>query len=89
MDRNFKPLKNKEILEKGVDAEAVLYNENTSAVHIINKTAFQIWKLLDGKHTIDDIENRIKKIFNIPVNSSIFTDIEKTIAEFKVNGLIQ
>ena len=88
MDRNFKPKRNKTIVEKGVEPEAVLYNSQTSAVHIINYTAFQIWKLSDGRHSVDEIENKLKKNFNIPENSSILPDIINTLKEFKVNGLI-
>jgi len=88
MNRDYKPLRNKEIVEKGVESEAVLYNKSTSSVHIMNRTALQIWKLSDGKHTIDDIENNLKKIFKIPEKLNIFSDIEKTISDLKENGLI-
>ncbi|MBU1627070.1 PqqD family protein [bacterium] len=88
MDRSYKPKKNNSILEKGSEPEVVLYNSETATVYIVNKTAFKIWKLSDGRHTIDDIVDKLKKSFNISDNSSIFSDIESTLAEFKTRGLI-
>ena len=88
MDGNYKPRRNKNIVEKGAEPEVVLYNPDTSVVHIINNTAFHIWKFSDGRHSVDNIENKLKKIFNLPEGSSLFTDIENTLNIFKVNGLI-
>ena len=88
MDQNYKPKKNKEIWERMSDPDAVLYNPDTASVHIINKTALQIWKLSNGRHSVNDIVKKIRKMFNIPKEHSILQDIEQTLEDFKTNGLI-
>jgi len=88
MDENYKPTRNRAVVEKSVEPEAVLYNSKTFSVHIVNDTAHQIWKLSNGRNTIRDIEKKIKKKYRLDEELSIEKDIKKTLAEFKEKGLI-
>jgi hypothetical protein len=88
MNRDFRPKKRKEIQERKSDIEAILYNPETEAIHIVNMTAYKIWKLSNGKNTINDIENKLKKIYQVPDDSSLVEDIKTTVIKLKNQGLI-
>lgn len=45
--------------------EAMLLNFETKFFYGLNETAIKIWKLLDGKNSIDDIADIIVKEYDI------------------------
>ena len=74
-----RPLKREEIVYKNLDNETLLYNPQTRAVHILNKTSLLVWELCDGNHSLEMIEKEIKEKFEVSNGYDIRGDIEVTI----------
>lgn len=53
----LKPLRREDIFSKSIDEseEIMLYDSRHGLLQVLNKTAFEIWELCDGTHTIGDI----------------------------------
>jgi len=87
---NFKPKAKSDIKVKTVDEEKVLFNPENSSIHVLNKTAYPVWKLADGTNTIEKIIKEISIMFDNPdENFNILEDVHNIIAEFKKLGLIE
>jgi hypothetical protein len=55
------PVRREDVVCKPLDeAETMLYDPETEAVHILNSTARLIWELCDGEHTVADMAATIK-----------------------------
>lgn len=59
-----KPRANPAVVEReATDGEAVLVNLDTAASLALNRTGFLIWKLVDGKRTIEQIIDAVRQRF--------------------------
>lgn len=76
------------INEQELDNELILHDPATDKVHVLNKTAKIVWKLTDGKHTLEDVVNEIKSRFSENDNHNIKEDIETVIKGLEGNGLL-
>jgi hypothetical protein len=83
------PLKKAKIVLKDIGDEAVLYNSETKAIHILNKTSAMIWEYCDGKHSVEMIEKQIRNKFQISSSQDVKNDIRQTINQFNKLGLIE
>ena len=83
-----KPIANPDILlREEFDDWALLINPNTGRGFGINPVGVFVWKLLDGKHSVNDIVEEIKKNFkNVPDN--VDEEVKGFIAALSENGLL-
>lgn len=82
-------LKKEKIVIRDMGDEAVLYNPETKAIHVLNKTSSMIWEYCNGKHSLEMIENKIMEKFNVSNVPDIKDDIRETINKFSQLGLIE
>ena len=62
MENDKKPVASSTVvLREDFDDWALLFDPDTGEVFGMNPVSVFIWKLLDGRHTVDDISNKIKK----------------------------
>ncbi len=77
-----------DIKELGDNAksEAIVYNYSRGEVHRINATALEVLKLCDGKHTIDEIAEKLADIYdvNLDVLKEDVAEIIKKFAELRI-----
>ena len=85
---NMKPKKREDITQQELGEEAMLYDSRHEKVHILNHTAYFIWKLCDGDHTLKDIREEMIKQFPESSEPEITKDIKSTIDNFDNNKLI-
>lgn len=80
--------KNPEVFTKETDEKLVLYDAGMEAVHILNRTAYLIWELCDGQHTISDIEEIMRDRFSIDHEYDLMNDIDQAVQQLLVKGLL-
>ncbi len=83
------PLKKEQIVIRDIGDEAVLYNPETKAIHVLNKTSSMVWEYCDGKHSLKMIENKIMEKFNVSNTQYVKDDIREIISQFSELGLIE
>jgi hypothetical protein len=84
-----KPLRREGILSKELGDETVLYHQDGSAIHVLNRTALAIWELCDGAHTVQEMDQSIRSIFDLPnPQVDVAGDIERTLSLFRDKGLL-
>jgi hypothetical protein len=55
-----------------LDGEAVLYDETTGRVHLLNETGSIVWQLLDGASSVGDIATAIAEAAEADVDAVTF-----------------
>ena len=78
------------ILEKDLGDEVVLYTPDGKAIHVLNGTAYAIWKLCDGQHSLEDMEQAIRAQYVVPNRhqADVATDVCSTLEAFAEKGLL-
>ena len=84
-----RPLKKEKVVFRDIGDEAVLYNPQTKAIHVLNKTSSLVWESCDGKHSLEMIEKKIKETFEVSNSQDVKDDIRETINNFSEKGLIE
>ena len=79
-----KPRKN-QVMEREEDDKLVLYSSHR--LFVMGTYAAEIWRLCDGKHTIDDMAEVVVSKYNVPREKAVkeITDFLNQLAE---KGLI-
>lgn len=70
------------------DDEVLLYHQVKTRAVYLNKTAAVIWALCDGKNSIAEIENLLKKIYP-ETKDSIPEDISSTLKQLSEIGAVE
>ncbi|MEN8220135.1 MAG: PqqD family protein [Pseudomonadota bacterium] len=83
------PLKKEKIVLRDIGDEAVLYNPQTKAIHVLNKTSSMVWESCDGKHSLKMIEKKIMDKFDVSSAQDVKDDIIETLNKFSELGLIE
>ena len=53
------------VLEKNIDNKIYLLNPQKGDLYVLNKVGKFIWRLINGKNSLEDIKNKILKKFNV------------------------
>ena len=90
LDKNYKPKAKTDIIVKNVDEEKVLFNPANSFIHVLNKTAYPVWKLADGTNTIETIIQKLSEMYkNSKENFNIEEDVLRVLTEFNNQDLLE
>jgi SynChlorMet cassette protein ScmD len=73
------------VLREEFDDWAILFDPDTGKAFGINPVAASIWKLLDGKHTKNDIESAIRESYR-EVPSEMDSQIKEFLVELVEHG---
>lgn len=84
-----KPTRREDVMCREIGGEGILYNPETKYMHILNKTAFALWKLCDGKHDSLQITSEITSRFEVAENDDVLVDINKILDELKKLRLLE
>jgi len=79
--------RNSAVLWRELDGEAVLLNSAAGCSYNLNQVGTFIWKLLDGKHTPDDIATAMCEAFEVEHEQAL-RDVERIMAELESNDLL-
>ena len=75
------------VLREEFDDWAVLFNPDTAAAVGINPIGVSVWKLMDGKRSIDDIVSEIGKQYD-GVPEAAPEDVTKFIDDLEEGGFV-
>ncbi len=74
------------VLREEFDDWAVLFDPDTGNAYGMNPVSVFVWKHLDGSHTVEDIEKKLRAIAkNVPDDAGVF--IKEFIADLAAKGL--
>ena len=83
-----KPLRKDGILSQQVGDEWLLYDSEEGSVQIVNSVAEFVWRMCDGSHNLNEIEQQVKSDFSVPNNVNLRKDLEKIIQNFADIGIL-
>lgn len=76
------------ILETEIEAEISLYDPKNERVTVLNETASDVWRLVDGERNVDEITELIASSYGLaPID--VATDVAAAIERFAEAGLIE
>jgi Coenzyme PQQ synthesis protein D (PqqD) len=76
-----------QFLEADVGTELSLYDPSTERVVVLNQTASDIWRLLDGHTSTEQIVDLLATFYRTEANT-IRKDVESVLAKFEEEGLV-
>lgn len=77
------------LIAKQMDSETVLFDPESGAVHTLNPTAWLIWQLCDGRHSLEDMAEVVRRDFSAGEGADVSDDIRRTIERFRKEGLLE
>jgi hypothetical protein len=84
-----KPVR-KNLVQRGKsDRDIVLYDEDAKEIHVLNYTAFTVWELCDGKHSLKDIETIMRRKFSIDEDHDVLEDVRRVVDTLFNKGLLE
>jgi hypothetical protein len=82
-----KPLAREDVTVQVIGDEVMLYDNSSEKIHVLNHSAYAIWKLCDGSHTTEDI--RVQLVDQYPdAETDVVDDIQLIIADFIKKSLL-
>ena len=83
------PLAREDLVLQDLGTELMLYDPKNDSAHVLNHTAVVIFKLCDGKHSLEDITSEVKDKFKMNEGYDLSRDIINFLGEFKTKGLLR
>jgi len=71
MKKNRPQRRKQNLVEQEVDGELLVYDLERNEAFCLNQTSMLVWQACDGKRTIADINDRLGKQLNSPVNDDV------------------
>lgn len=76
-----------EVVWRILDDGAVIVTPRAGNVRVLNQVGTTIWKLIDGKNSLSDIETQLVHIFDVPLNRAR-ADLAAFVKELEKRGMI-
>jgi hypothetical protein len=70
-----------------LDGDISVFDAATRQALLLNSTASDVWRLLDGEHTLDDIVHLLAAAYGQPADA-IRADVQRTVATLAGAGLL-
>lgn len=82
------PLGRGSVVCRQVDDGFILYDSMAGKVHSLNPTAAFIWDALDGKHSLQEISEKLESLPGSEGHDTL-ADVEKAVALFQKEDLLE
>ena len=79
---------NREAIFREEGEEGILFNPDTADIVILNETACFIWRLCDGRHTLEGIVDELTGCYEAEKNT-IGKDADAFISELEKRGFVR
>jgi hypothetical protein len=76
------------VLQTEIGDEISVYDPKTEQVTVLNGTASDIWRLMDGTLTLTEITNLIAKAYGVE-SGDVANDVARTISSLMDAGIIE
>ena len=70
-----------------LDGDISLYDARTQSAAVLNGTASDVWRLLDGDHTLDEVVRLLATAYG-KQPEAIRADVERVVAELAEAGFL-
>jgi hypothetical protein len=70
-----------------LDGDISLYHPGTGRAVVLNGTASDVWRLLDGRHTVEQVVDVLAGAYRTEP-AAIRPDVERVIAELAGHGFL-
>jgi Coenzyme PQQ synthesis protein D (PqqD) len=80
--------RNAAVLWRELDGEAVLLDPTAGCSYNLNHVGTFVWKLLDGKHTSQDIATAICETYDEVAYEQALSDVEHVLEDLRSNELL-
>jgi hypothetical protein len=87
MSEGIFPIRKPSVVTREMESECILYDPDAKVVHIVNVTARDVWKLCDGKHSLEEIAMKLYEEYDIEM-SVLEKDTQKIISDLEKIGLL-
>jgi hypothetical protein len=77
--------RNRTVLEETLDDEICLYLPSSDEVLVLNRTATDIWRLLDDDSTLSSLAIRVAEIYQM-TPTALTADVTRVIGNFVAQG---
>lgn len=88
VDGSFVPVRRSSIATVEVDGRAVLLDETTGALQLLDPIGAAVWSTLDGSGTVDDLEADLSSAFAIDP-AALRGDLVSLLSDMKRKGLLE
>ena len=75
--------------EQSVGDELMLADTHGGQVHVLNPTAAAVWRAMDGKLTVADLESALRDCMVVPAGTDLTRIVRKTIGLLESKGLVR
>ena len=75
------------IRELELDGDISLYDPATRNAAILNGTASDVWRLLDGEHSLDEVVDLLAAAYEVQ-GAAIRADVERTVGDLVAAGFL-
>ena len=86
--RDGKPARKSDVWMRQSDKENVVFDPDTSSVHMLNTTAMAIWVLCDGDTDPDEMVDAICELSGLP-HEVVEEDVRRILLEFEAAGILK
>ena len=87
IDLSHFPVGREEITSVELDGEAVLYDESTQAMHVLNPTATVVWSCCDGTVSVDQLIDELAEAYGVE-REVVADDVLGLVREFGHQNLL-
>jgi PqqD family protein of HPr-rel-A system len=76
------------ILEADVDGDLSVYNPESEQVTVLNSSATEIWRLIDGRLSLTEIVDRLAESYDVDPDT-IMDEVQQTVTSLTEAGLVE
>jgi hypothetical protein len=87
-DENLLPRPRPDLVETEIGTEISIYDPAAERVTLLNQTASDIWRLVDGATSVDEIADLLGAAYDTPAKA-IQTDVHAAISSFRAADLLE
>jgi len=82
IDRQKLPLARKDITVQVISDEVMLYDGCSDVIHVLNHSAYAVWKLCNGENTCEDMFEKLSAEYP-DAGLDLARDIQETLQDFR------
>ena len=89
IDHSLMPRQRSNLHEQPIGDECMLFDDTDQCVHVLNGTAWEVWKHCDGSFSVSQIAQVLAQQYAGVDYEKILVDVSKIVAEFQQLNLVQ
>ena len=89
IEKSKNPIQNSNmVLREESDDWAMLFDPDSGETYGLDPISIFVWNHLDGKHSVEDIVNELKKVCTDKVPENAFQDVNNFITDLSSKGFV-